>query len=187
MSFLKKIKEHFNVNKEDERLENVLQPNKKIKHEFVNFSNAYRIGLLGFYKNPDDLNIIAEYKKKLDSLGYESEILVYVDKAEKDPHVFVPHFDWNDLDKNLIPNSPRPDRFVVRRFDILMNLYFENNPQLLHISNQSNARCRVAPFLNHFQHFSDVMIPLNENPTLSSLIETINTILNIKPYERKEI
>ncbi len=187
MSFFKKIKEQFNFSKVDEGLDNVLRQNKKIKHEFVNFSGAYRIGLLGFYKNPEELNIISAYKKKLDNLGYESEILVYVDKAEKDPNVYVPYFDWNDLDKNLIPSSPRPDRFLIRRFDILLNLYFENNPQLLHVSNQSNARCRVAPYINHFQHFSDMMIPIDENPSISALIETINTILNLKPYERKEI
>jgi len=161
--------------------------NKNIKHSFVNFSSAYRIALLTYYTNKEEQALIDKYCKKIIQMGYECEVLMFNDNEEKVSGLFLPNFDLEDLDKDSIPQCPKTDRFIIRRFDIFMNLYFKPSPQLLHISKNSNAKCRVSPFLDFFKDYSDVLIPVEDDSNLTSVIETINQTLNLQPYVRKEI
>jgi hypothetical protein len=160
----------------------VVQP-PDVKHSFGNFENSYRIGLLSVHTEEP---AIVEYKKKLEKLGFECDALLYVDNPVKIHGLNLPTYDFEDLDKRtLLPNSPRTDRFHMKRFDLLINLYFTPYPQLAHISNLSHARCRVGPYLPAMQEYVDLMIPLDGIVTIKDLIESTNTILKLKPYERK--
>jgi len=161
--------------------------NKNIKHEYVSFDDAYRIALLTQFRTTQEQDIVHNYRKKIINLGYECEALMFLEEETKDASIYLQSFGLTDLDKEGIPQCPRTDRFTIRRFDILINLYFNPCPQLLYISKNSNAKCRVGPFMDHFTNCSDVLIPVGEEPNLNSLIETINNTLNIKPYVRKEI
>lgn len=165
-----------------------ITPKKKaVQHQFVDFSKAYRIGILCQYlENADVQKSILAYKRELEKLGFECEVLVFLNKKEKDPKVYLSSFNLTDLDKELRPNSPRTDRFMVRRFDILLNLYFEPCEQLLHISKHSNAKCRVSPYHDFITSCSDVLIPSDSN-NIDVLIKNINNTLKIQPYVRPEI
>ena len=193
MSFIKKIQESLRDPAKPKRTMNVptprpLTPKKKaVVHEFIDFSMAYRIGILGYYTQSFDAQkSILNYKKELEKLGFECEVLVFLNQKEKDPKVYLPSFNLSDLSKEMIPNAPRTDRFMVRKFDMLLNLYFEPIPQLLHISNHSNARCRVSPYFDFLTKCSDVLIPSEKN-NMELLIKNINTTLKIQPYVRPEI
>jgi hypothetical protein len=166
----------------------LFQPNHTIKHEFVNFSNAYRIGIICYLSDYSAQETISNYKKQLEKLGYECDVLLFIDKKEKEHNIYLQSFNWDDLDKKtMLPHSPRTDRFIVKRFDILLNLYLHNCPQLLFISYMSYARCRVGAYLHYFKHCSDVLIPIDKEETIDGLIIKINNTLHIKPYERKQI
>lgn len=187
MSFLKKLQERIIPIKTSDSV-TLLQPNEKAVHEYVPFANAYRIGILSYYQGPETLEIIVAYKKKLEALGYECEVLMYIDKKEGDASVYLPNFNASELErKSHLPYGLRTDRFATKKFDILMNLYINNCPQLLFLSWVSEARCRVAPLLEHCKHCSDLLIPIKPEEGLEGLIQQINTTLQIKPYERKPI
>lgn len=160
----------------------------QIKHEFIHFPTAFRVGLLCYYEDYDSQEIIGNYKKKLEQLGYECEALMYIDKKERENNIYLQFFDQNDLEKkSAIPHCPKTDRFIVKRFDLLINLYTQVCPQLLHISKLSQAKCRVAPFLDHFKDYSDLMILCETDLKMETIIQNINKSLNLKPYERKQI
>ncbi len=182
MSFFKKIQEKFTQSSSAPAMPTApLVPD--VKHEFCNFESAYRVGLLSIHTEQDTVN---EYKKKLDKLGFECDTLLYVDSQDRVPGLFLPTYDYNDLDKRtLLPNSPRTDRFSIKRFDLLINLYFTPYPQLVHISNMSQAKCRVGPYMHNIKDFVDLMIPMDHVNSMNDFINQINTILKLKPYERK--
>ncbi len=191
MSFLDKIKQQLLGEKTAstpvKKAAPIFPHKKAIKHEFINFAGAYRIGILCFLYDHQSQKPIHEYQKKLERLGFECEVLIFTNKRECDPQVYLQSFSYEDMSKEGIPNSPRTDRFIIRRYDILMNLYFNPCPQLLYLAQNSNAKCRVSPFLDHFTSSSDVLIPVGENYEIANLIEQINKTLEIQPYVRKEV
>ncbi len=194
MSFLKKIKESLRDPAQPKRTMNapmarpITRKKKVVKHELVDFSQAYRIGILCTYtEGIDNQKPILAYKKELERLGFECEVLVFLNQMEKSPKVYLPSFNLSDLNKEMIPNSPRTDRFTVRRFDILLNLYFEPVPQLLHLSKESNAKCRVSPYLDFITPYSDVLLPMDSSNNVEALIKKINETLKIQKYVRPEI
>ena len=189
MSFFKNLKDRLiPVPSPTENAVPLFAEVEQVKHEFVNFSNAYRIGILCYFTDYDSQEVVGNYKKKLEQLGYECDAIMFIDKKERENNIYLQFFDHNDLDrKTNMPHSPRTDRYIVKRYDLLINLFTQNCPQLLHISKLSQARCRVAPYLEHFKQYADLMILCEENFSLDSIITNINQSLNLKPYERKQI
>jgi hypothetical protein len=194
LSFFKKIKESLRDPAQPKRTMNVqmakpIKPKKRVvQREYMDFSKAYRIGILSKYsENFDAQKSILNYKKELERLGFECEVLLFIDKREKDPKVYLPSFNLTELDKDLIPNSPRTDRFVVRKFDLLFNLYFETCPQLLYLATESKAKCRVSPYLDFITPCSDVLIPTSGTKNIDELIKNINETLKIQKYVRPKI
>jgi len=187
LSFFKKIQERIIPIKTSESTP-LLQPNEKTIHEYVDFSGAYRIGIIANYSQPEIQEQVETYKKKLEGLGYECEVLLYIDKKEGDHNVYLPSFNAGELDRKFqLPHGPRTDRFALKKFDLLFNLYLNPCPQLQFISHVSEARCRVAPFLEFCKSCADVLIPVTETENLEGLIQKINSTLSIKPYERKSV
>ena len=194
MSFLKKLQESLRDPAKPKRTMNVQSPKpitpkkKKVQHEFIDFSKAYRIGILSIFSETIDVQkAILPYKKELERLGFECEVLIFINQREKDPKVYLPSFNLSDLSKEQVPNSPRTDRFMVRRFDMLLNLYFDPCDQLLYLSKESNAKCRVSPYLDFLTPCSDILIPVEKTHDIATLIKNINETLKIQPYVRPEI
>lgn len=160
----------------------------EVMREFKNFSNSYRIGILGYFTDQEMQEELSNYKKRLEQLGYECDVLIFIDKKERENNIYLQYFDWNDLDKKTMqPHSPKTDRIIVKKYDMLFNLYFHDSMQLKYISQMSQAKCRVGPFNEALKKVSDILIPCQKENDLASLIININTILNLKPYERKPI
>lgn len=194
LSFFKKIRESLRDPAQPKRTMNVQKPRpimpkkRQIQREYVDFSKAYRIGILGNYSETMDVQKpILAYKKEIERLGFECEVLLFLNQREKDPKVYLPSFNLTDLNKEQLPNSPRTDRFMVRKFDLLFNLFFEPNPQLLHIAKESNAKCRVSPYLDFLTDCSDILIPTDNGKNINELIKNINSTLKIQRYVRPEI
>jgi hypothetical protein len=157
----------------------------KIEREFGFFKDSFRIGILAFCSTQTDHDEIHKYKKELDILGYETEALFYVDAKELPRFVMLPHIKWADLDKQKKPISPRPDRFMKKKFDLLLNIYFEESSVLQHISSQSMAKCRVGAYRPHLISANDVFVYTEEENNITKLIAQINLILQKQAHERK--
>ncbi len=161
---------------------------KIIEHEFLDFGNAYNIGILGYFQGDYEIqNKISEYKKKLEKLGFECEVLLFNNAKENDPKLILPSFCLADVNKEQFPNSLRTDRFMAKRFDLLLNLFFDPCKQLLYLAKESNARCRVSPYLDFVIPYSDIMIPITDPGNFQQLLTNINETLKLQPYVRPQI
>ena len=187
MSLFKKIQEKI-IPVSTKEAAVILSSPPNINREFVNFKSAYRIGILSNYSDPTSQEIISNYKKQIESLGFECEVLLFVDKKEKDHNVFLQYYNWEDLDrKYMLPYSPKTDRFIFKKYDLLLNLYLQPIPSLLHISKMSHAKCRVGPYIDSMKDSFDLLIPKNDVEDIEQLIKNINEILILNKYERKEV
>ncbi len=189
MSLFQKIKEKFNSPQVTTvtKTEPLMATPEAITHQFMNFEDSYRIGLLGHLENYESQEPIKQYKQLIEKNGYECEVLMFINSKEPIPNKYLPSFDLNDLDKQGIPYSPQTDRFILRRFDMLINLYFTNEKPLLYISHMSHAKCRVGAFIDTMHSCTDIMISCRNEVTISTLIKEINETLKLKPYVRKNL
>lgn len=186
MSFFDNIKKILHGSPSSDR-ENISEPIVEIPRIYKEFSGSYRIGILCYHEGYDTQEEISNYKKKLEQLGYECDVIMFIDSKEKENNIYLPYFDWNDLDKKTFqPHSPKTDRIIVKKYDILFNLFFQNCKPLQYIAQMSQARCRVGPNIENTKKVSDILVPSIEN-NIPSLISNINTTLKLKPYERKQI
>ena len=187
MSFFKNIQEKFSA-KKTEDLAQTTDEIVEVKREFKNFANSYRIGILCYYTDLQTQNEISNYKKQLENFGYECDVLMFLDQKEPENGIFLQTFDWNDLDKKTgMPHSPRTDRYTVKKYDMLFNLYFADSKPLKYLAKLSQAKCRVGPYVETLKQVSDILIICENDTSISSLIIKINNTLNLKPYERRQI
>jgi hypothetical protein len=128
---------------------------------------------------------IIRYKKELEVLGYEVEVLFYVDAKEIPNYILGSYFSHDDLDKNLIPHTPKPDRFIKKKFDLLLNLYFQDSFPVNSIAKKSHAKCRVGAYRNYLKECSDLFVYTDEENNLEELITQIDITLKKQAYERK--
>ncbi len=186
MSFFDNIKKLFQ-SEENTITEKKIEPVDVIKREYRDFSNSYRIAILCYFDNYENQSEILNYKRKIEQLGFECDTLMFVDKNEKENNALLPYFNWEDLDKkSKLPHSPKTDRVILKKYDLLFNLFFNDCKQLKYIAQMSQAKCRVGPYNDNLKPISDILISCQEND-ITSLIASINNTLKIKPYERKPI
>jgi hypothetical protein len=155
------------------------------QRELSYFKDTFRVGMLVYFSDLAAHDEVMRYKKELDNLGYETEVLMYIDAKETPRNIFLPSISHSDLNKQGIPYNPRTDRFVKKKFDMLFNLYFNDCAPLKYLSVTSIAKCRIGVMLPHLMESSDLFVPTPEMNDLAGLIKNINEVLNKQAYERK--
>jgi hypothetical protein len=163
------------------------QDQDNIEREMRYFKDTFRIGILCQYTTDAAHDLILKYKKELDILGYETEVLMFVNDKEMPRTVFLPNFTLKDINKQGIPYNPRIDRFVKKKFDMMFNLYFENHAHLLNICQRSVAKCRVGALRPDLKANTDLFVYTDAENSLQLLIEKINETLQKQAYARKHL
>jgi hypothetical protein len=186
MGFFDKIKDKIApAPKEGQPLWHV--PDIEIQRQMNYFKDTYRIGILALYSTDEEYEIIAKYKRELDNLGYETEVLFFVNELEAPRNIMLPNFSIKDISKNGVPENPRIDRFIKKKFDMLFNLFFSYNEHLAYIAKQSLAKCRIGAYRDQLVPLTDLFVYTNEENELTKLIDQINETLKKQAYERKHI
>jgi hypothetical protein len=161
--------------------------NDNIARELNTFATTFRIGIVSNYINQERHDIILKYKKELDILGYETEVLLYINEKEVPRTVFLPSFTLKDINKNGVPYNPRIDRFLKKKFDMLFNLFFEPEQNVMYIAEHSVAKCRYGAYRPELKSASDVFVYTEDENDINKLIEKINEVLKKQAYERKNV
>jgi hypothetical protein len=184
MSWIKKIKEFISPPAKQGMPLWHTKPHE-IERELNFFKDTFRIGILALHTNQADHDLILQYKKELENLGYEAEVLLFVDQKEMPRYVYLPTVSWPDLNKQRIPYSPRTDRYCKKRFDLLFNLFFEDSGPLLYLASKSLAKCRIGAYRPHLKEASDVFVYSEEENDLAKLIKAIDNTLQKQKYAHK--
>ena len=107
----------------------------------------------------------------------------YVDK--KKPHKSqyaqfgLDFFTRKDLNFSMIPVDPIVQNFIEKKFDILINVNSSNSFPLQYISALSNAKFKVARFQNKKEDAFDMMIKIDNEAPLKTVLEEIEKYLRL--------
>lgn len=83
-----------------------------------------------------------------------------------------------ELGYNRLPKSDAVKRFTQRRFDLLLNLYTDEELPLLYCSQFSQAAFRIGPHhLNHPKAF-DMIIQSQQIPDLKAWTQLVDTYIH---------
>jgi hypothetical protein len=184
LGFLDKIKTLFKgTAKEGQPLWE--QTADTVQRELSYFKDAFRVGMLVYYTDLATHDLVMQYKKELDNLGFETEVLMFIDAKEVPRNIFLPTIKPSDLNKQGLPYTPRTDRFVKKKFDMLLNLYFNDCAPLKYLSATSIAKCRVGAMRDHLFEITDIFVYTSEEDDLQAFITSVNEVLKKQAYERK--
>lgn len=152
--------------------------------EIVNFDQATSIGFLYDATLESDTEVIKNYTRNLRSNSKKDVLAMgYVDK--KKPHKSqyaqfgLDFFTRKDLNFIMIPVDPSVQNFIEKKFDILVNVNSSNSFPLQYISALSNAKFKVARFQNKKEDAFDMMIKIDNEAPLKTVLEEIEKYLRL--------
>ncbi len=159
---------------------------KKIdrKGEIVSFDEAMKIGILYDATDERDSDSVKKYIKEIRS-NYKKDVLAmgFVDRKETHKSQYaqfgLDFFTRKDLNFQMIPVNPIVNNFIENDFYILINLNSGKCFPLRYISAMSKARFRVGRYSNSNTIYFDMMIKLNDEPPIRTVIEEIERFLRL--------
>ena len=140
---------------------------KKAKNKFMPYKNAIEIGIVYNAESIKDEQKVQQFANELRADGKKVLLLGFLDVKEL-PFNRVPHIScelyWKEkLNFFNLPNPEKIGRFINTKFDILFNIYHEENISLQGISVLSNAKYQVGAQMNRAVKLFDLTIDTGDN------------------------
>lgn len=154
----------------------------KVDHETVGFDEAQKIGILYDATDEADFEFVKNYIKHIRTT-YKKELLSmgFVDKKQLPKNQFPQYgmdfFTRKNLNFKMIPTDPIVLNFIKERFDILINLNTARSFPLQYIAALSHARFRVGRYDKRNVASYDMMINLNGDPGIKTMLEETEVFL----------
>ncbi len=158
-----------------QQLNKQLQQHKPLRLP-VSFANAKLVGILFNASIPGVLPIIQRFDRQLQQQDKKVKTLAYSNSKTDDPGYPYPLFGKKEVSFSLQPYGHRVDRFIQTPFDILFNLYLDENLLLQNISARSNAHLRIGP-ATELPFYYDLMIEMPPGKDLEYFIAQTEKLL----------
>jgi hypothetical protein len=154
-----------------------------VRHKQVhNFNTAKNIGIIFDAGSADDFRQVKEFGKYLASLDIQYSMLGYLNADEiRSDLLFLNNimvFCNKDLDFFFRPSHPDVNRFLTKKFDILIDLSLIHYYPLRFISILSPADFKVGRYSLENADL-DFMIDIHSQPELEFLIGQIKNYVSI--------
>lgn len=173
-----------NIRKQWGRRKLARKINRKRNTAISNFHEARSVALIYDEKGEGFFILVKQYVKYLKSEFGIRDVLAmsYIDDKKEIPHYHIHRLKYDYFHKGELnfwyePNCDQVKNFVVKDFDILINL--ERNPSLPleFIQAESNAKLKVGYFQEGEEDLYDIMLDLPEQVTFDEYIKQINHYL----------
>lgn len=148
------------------------------------FRSAKRIGILFNATDPVQRKIVVKYAEELRK-SKQVQLLAFLNAKKVNPNFPFNHFTQKQLNVLRQPNGAIVKDFIFEPFDILINLFFDEEPALEYIAALSNAHLRVGPYTQRTYCY-DLMIDTANRQDLNEFIKQVELLLNKvnkKPHE----
>jgi len=147
-----------------------------------NFNTAKTIGIIFEASNKRDFQLVKEFSKYLTGIHIDCSILGFVNAKEISNDLLFrdnTYFFCNkDLDFFFRPSQPDVNRFLMKNFDILIDLSLVRYFPLSYIISLSPAVFKVGRYTEGNTEL-DFMIDIHSQPDLEFLIEQIKYYVSI--------
>ncbi len=148
------------------------------EHSIVNLDNAKTIGVLYLANNKEQELIGKEFLEFLTAKGKKVTGLAFIKKLEKDREVGLPHITNKNVNFFYTPKGKLTEDFIKQKFDLLINLYTDEQLPLEYISALSPAKYRIGRFNETKTDSFDLMIDISEGEWLTEYIKLIHHYLD---------
>ncbi len=158
------------------------------QHRLISFNNAKSIGILYDSTNERNYDIIKKYVKELRET-YKKDVLAlgYYDKKELPNDRFaklgLDFFTRKSLNWHYKPIAPIVKNFMVKDFDILIDLHTSNSIIFRYITASTKAKFKIGKYSRLAAPFYDFMISIQDGVSLPQFIEQVNHYLNQIKHE----
>lgn len=146
------------------------------------FSSARTCGVVFNATDKDDYEKALKFIAYIQELGIETDAVGYVHKRELMsfflPHKNIDYFSKKNLNLFGVPNNPYIEDFVEKKFDILIDICFEEFFPVEYIVSLSKAAFKVGRQLP-YRNYYDLMINIKDNNDLEYFINQIKHYLSI--------
>ena len=141
------------------------------------YADSRSIGILFDASLPPNRIAVTNYAKSLKKKGKKVELLAFYNAKKPEPNFTFRQFTQKDLNFLRRPGGTAIDHFMLNPFDVLINLFLNEEPALEYISALSQAHLRVGPYTERTYCY-DLMIDTPDRQDLSRFIEQVETLLN---------
>ncbi|MEM9885726.1 MAG: hypothetical protein AAF849_07535 [Bacteroidota bacterium] len=142
---------------------------KPIKRPATNLKAAKWIGILFDASSEKNIDIILNYKRKLEREGKKVNLLTYVNNRVKALEMDFPFFNKLSIDWRAVPKGEAVEEFLTRNYDLLLTISATSNLVFEYISTLSDARVKVGPVTKDYDSY-DLMIEAQNGITLDRFI-----------------
>ncbi|MCB0519192.1 MAG: hypothetical protein H6577_15600 [Lewinellaceae bacterium] len=143
--------------------------------------NANSIGILFDSTEQADREMILEYAERLKEKGKKVKLLAFFNNKLKSENFAFDHFNRQQLDWALRPQTREAIDFWEQPFDLLLCLSRKSMLPLDYIAARSKARFRVGPFTEKTFCY-DLMIEQSDKKDLKAFIQQIEFYMkNMRP------
>ncbi len=151
-----------------------------------NFSDARSVGLIYREKDESFFILVKQYVKYLKAEHGIREVmaLAYIDDKKAVPHYHVhrlkyDYFTKAETDWRFEPKCDQVKNFVVRDFDILIDLDKEPCLQMRYVLAASKAKFKVGYYDLKHEEMYDMMLKTDTHTTFDTYIAQVNHYLNL--------
>ncbi|MGB0888566.1 MAG: DUF6913 domain-containing protein [Vicingaceae bacterium] len=179
MSFIKNIQEklgRYQLKKQQKRL----QRNVKA----FSLDKATTVGVLYNATNRNEAETVKKFIQYLKEERKDVLSLGYIHSKETadsiNPVLSYTFFDTNDLSKTMVPQGNDVNSFINKPFSVLIDLNLKEDCfPLEYISALSIAKFKVGANGSYRENICDMIISVDDNPTLEYLIIQVKRYLKM--------
>ncbi len=143
---------------------------RHVVRKAVNLEKAQDIGILFDASDPERVALISQFAESLKRENKRTVLLGYYDQAKQAINFNFGYFNRKNLNWHLEPTGDAVVEFMDRPFDILINVYTNENLPLEYVSAMSRASFRIGPYARNKTHAYDFMVDLKGEDNLPMLI-----------------
>lgn len=162
-------------------LKSIIQE-KKGKHPFMPFDKAKEIGIIYDANDSKNENKIQQFASELRSNGKKVLLMGFVNEkelsAKQTPQINSEYFWKEKLTFFNLPNIDKIGQFPNIQFDLLFNIYFDENISMQGLSVVSKAKYKLGAQMNLATQIFDMTIDTGNNKDVYYLARQMEFYLN---------
>ena len=149
----------------------------KRARRFVNISEAKHLGIAWDITDPDDLPAISDFILRMSERGIKVDVLgFFVGKELPDKLTAIRYLTClkrEDFSFWYTPISSEANRFIEKKFDILIEICFRDSLPLRYVSTLSGATFKVGPGFNgdKIRKHNDLLIEGEKRPDVREYLK----------------
>jgi len=144
---------------------------------FVNISKAKHIGITWSITDPDDLPAISDFILRMSERGIKVDVIGLFDGKDLPDKLtairYLTCLKREDFSFWYTPISPEANSFIETKFDILIEICFNDSLPLRYISTLSVATLKVGPGFNgdKIRNHNDILIEGGKRPDVREYLK----------------